>query len=210
MATSRSCGSANGTVGSTCSASRAKAASRRLLPPSMPMCSTSSGSTKRRGSLYVVASPEKATDRYLYRSRLDGTGAPERVSPAAAPGTHGYDLAPGGRLAFHTYSRLDQPPAVDVVELPSHRSLRTLTDTSKLVATLAPVLQPAVEFFTVDIGEGVTLDGWMLKPSTSIRRGAIPSSCTSTASRRVRRSPIAGAAAACCFTVRSPKRATSC
>src|SRR5207249_10174134 len=32
--------------------------------------------------LYFMASPGNATQRYLYRTRLDGTTAPERVSPA--------------------------------------------------------------------------------------------------------------------------------
>ncbi|MGQ0733626.1 MAG: S9 family peptidase [Acidobacteriota bacterium] len=117
------------------------------------------------GWLYVIASPEHAGQRYLYRSRLDGSGVPARVTPSDRPGTHGYDIAPGGRLAFHTYSRFDQPPATDVVELPSHRSLRALTDTAALGAALAPVVKPPVEFFPVDIGGGVVLDGWMLKPS---------------------------------------------
>ena len=54
-------------------------------------------------------------------SPLDGTGTPERVTPGDQPGTHGYDLAPGGRLAFHTVSRFDAPPRPDVVELPSHQ-----------------------------------------------------------------------------------------
>jgi dipeptidyl-peptidase-4 len=124
------------------------------------------GFDEAAGWIYVIASPERATERYLYRSRLDGSGVPERVTLAGAPGTHGYNLAPGGRLAFHTYSRIDQPPAVDVVELPSHKPLRALTDTTKLVASLTPVLKPPVEFFTVEVGDGVTLDGWMLKPST--------------------------------------------
>ena len=124
------------------------------------------GFDEAAGWIYVVASPERATERYLYRSRLDGSGVPERVTPAGASGTHGYDLAPGGRLAFHTYSRIDQPPAVDVIELPSHKPLRALTDTTKLVVSLTPVLKPPVEFFTVEVGDGVTLDGWMLKPST--------------------------------------------
>ena len=43
--------------------------------------------------------------------------------------------------------------------------LRTLTDTTALRKTLAPVLATPVEFFRVDVGGGVTLDGWMLKPS---------------------------------------------
>ena len=117
-----------------------------------------------RGWVYFLASPDNATQRYLYRARLDGTGTPDRVTPANQPGTHTYDAAPNAGFAFHTYSRFDQPPVMEVVELTTHRSLRTLTDTAALKAQLAPVLKRPVEFFTVDVSEGVTLDGWMLKP----------------------------------------------
>ena len=123
------------------------------------------GVDESRGVVYVEASPQNATQRHLYRSKLDGSGAPERVTPVSQPGTHSYDIAPDGRLAFHTYSRFDQPPAVDIVELGGHRSLRPLTDTKALTTTLATVITRPVEFFTVEIGEGVSLDGWMLKPS---------------------------------------------
>jgi dipeptidyl-peptidase 4 len=117
------------------------------------------------GWLYFLASPDDARSRYLYRARLDGSGAPEAVTPREHAGTHAYDVAPTGRIAFHTYSRFDQPPVVDVVELPGHRPLRVLTDTSALLAKLKPVVRPPVDFFRVDIGNAVTLDGWMLKPS---------------------------------------------
>ncbi|MGE4067134.1 MAG: DPP IV N-terminal domain-containing protein [Vicinamibacterales bacterium] len=122
------------------------------------------GLDEQGGWLYFMASPGNAGQRYLYRSRLDGSGTPERVTPAGQPGTHRYDVAPGGRLAFHTYSAFDRPPVTDVVDLPAHASRRTLTDTAALVTALEPVLVPPVEFFTVDIGGGVALDGWMLKP----------------------------------------------
>ena len=116
------------------------------------------------GWLYFAASPDRATDRYLYRAKLDGAGTPQRVTPAADRGTHGYDVAPGGRLAFHTASTFDRPPSTDVVDLPDHRALRPLTDVSALVAKLKPIVDPPVEFFTLDVGGGVTLDAWMLKP----------------------------------------------
>ncbi len=124
------------------------------------------GLDEENGWLYFLASPGKATERYLYRSKLDGSGTPERVSPADQPGTHAYDMAPGGRLAFHTWSRFDSPPVMDVVALPGHTSLRKLTDPSALKAKLTDVVKPPVEFLTVDIGGGVTLDGFMLKPSS--------------------------------------------
>ena len=123
------------------------------------------GVDEKGGWLYFRASPDNAAQRYLYRSKLDGSGVPERVTPEAQPGTHRYDVAPGGKLAFHTYSQFDRPPVTDVVELPSHKVVRTLTDPSAVVAKLQPVLRPPVEFFTVDIGGGVLLDGYMLKPS---------------------------------------------
>ncbi|MGH9384445.1 MAG: S9 family peptidase, partial [Vicinamibacterales bacterium] len=117
------------------------------------------------GWVYFIASPTAATERYLYRSKLDGTGTPERVTPGTQPGTHSYDIGPGGKLAFHTYSRFDQPPVTDVVDLSDHRVLRTLTDTTALVTKLAPIVKPPVEFFRIGIDGSVTLDGWMLKPS---------------------------------------------
>jgi dipeptidyl-peptidase-4 len=124
------------------------------------------GVDEASGWLYVTASPANATQAYLYRSRLDGSGTPERVTPATAPGTHTYVLSQDGRLAFHTASRIDVPPVTDIVSLPAHRTLRTLTDTTQLVSALAPVVATPTEFLTVDIGAGVTLDGWMLRPSS--------------------------------------------
>ncbi len=124
------------------------------------------GFDEKGGWLYFVASPQNAGQRYLYRSKLDGSGTPERVTPANQPGTHRYDIAPGGRMAFHTYSRFDSPPVTEVVDLPGHLALRALTDPAAVVTKLAPVLKPPVEFFTIDIGGGITLDGWMLRPST--------------------------------------------
>lgn len=120
---------------------------------------------ERRGWLYFLASPERATERHLYRSKLDGSGAPERVTPQDQPGTHTYTASEDGVRAFHTYSRIDRPPVTDIVELSAHRSLRGLTDTTELMRTLEPVLARPTKFFTVDIGSGVTLDGWMLEPA---------------------------------------------
>ena len=122
------------------------------------------GFDERSGHLYFIASPDKATERYLYRAHISGAGAPERVTPAGQTGTHSYTIAPGAGLAFHSYSRFDVPTTIDLVSLPAHRSIRPLTDTAALKAALAPVLQPPVEFFTVPVGDDTVLDGWMLKP----------------------------------------------
>jgi dipeptidyl-peptidase-4 len=132
------------------------------------------GTDEARGWLYFTASPDNPTQRYLYRSKIDGSGSPERVTPRDLPGTHTYDVAPGARFAFHTWSQIDRPPSIDLVELPSHRSLRALTDSSPLRTKLTDVVRPPAEFLKVDIGGGIVLDGWMLKPSTFDRSRKYP------------------------------------
>jgi dipeptidyl-peptidase-4 len=115
------------------------------------------------GWLYVAASPDNATQRYLYRVRLSG-GAPERLSPSDQPGTHRYRIAPRGDMAIHTYSSLSKVPVVGIVRLPGHERVRTLVDNEELKKRLEGVRLSSREFFRVDVGDGVALDGWIMKP----------------------------------------------
>jgi dipeptidyl-peptidase-4 len=117
------------------------------------------------GWLYYIASPESAVQRYLYRSRLDGKGKPERLTPAAAPGTHTYNISPDGRWAFHGYSKFDAPGQSDLIRLPEHKIARVFQDNADLKAKVAPILDGRTEMFQVDIGEGVKIDGWLIRPS---------------------------------------------
>ncbi len=56
------------------------------------------------GYVYFFASPENATQKYLYRTKLDGKGQPERLSPVNQSGTHNYNVSPSGSFAMHTFS----------------------------------------------------------------------------------------------------------
>jgi len=114
------------------------------------------------GWIYFLASPDNATQRYLYRVRIDG-GKEERVSPSTA-GTHGYQISPRGDVAIHTFSTFNHVPVTDVVRLPQHSSVRTLIDNQETQNRLAKLKPTATEFFKIDIGDGVQLDGWMIKP----------------------------------------------
>ncbi len=116
------------------------------------------------GWLYYRASPDNATQRYLHRIRLGGGGKPERVTPAGSPGTHSYLVSPDARWAIHTVSRFDTPPTTDLVRLPSHQVVRSLVDNAALRATVDTLITRPTEFFKVQVGEGVTLDGWMIRP----------------------------------------------
>ncbi len=118
---------------------------------------------ERGGWLYYVASPTNATQRYLYRARLDGGGA-ERVTPDGRPGTHDYNISPDGRWAVHTYSNFDTPPVADLIRLPGHETVRALAGPSKLHEAIKALKRRPAEFFRIDIGDGIELDGWCIKP----------------------------------------------
>jgi dipeptidyl-peptidase-4 len=116
------------------------------------------------GWIYFIASPDDPKTRYLYRSRLDGHGRAARLTPEGQTGTHSYQMSPDGRWAFHTYSRFGVPPTIELVRLPEHETVRTLVDNGRLRAAVDQLKRSPVEFFRVDIGDGVMIDGWMMKP----------------------------------------------
>jgi dipeptidyl-peptidase 4 len=116
------------------------------------------------GWLYFLASPDDPVREYLYRSRLDGQGVPERVTPPDAVGTNIYNIAPNGHWASHTLSSFTSPPRIGIVSLPGHQAARTLEDNHELEKKAAAILCCLPEFFKVKVANGVTLDGWMLKP----------------------------------------------
>jgi dipeptidyl-peptidase 4 len=116
------------------------------------------------GWVYYMASPENATQLYLYRSRIDGKGKPERVTPANQPGYHLYQLSTDGRWALHQYSSLGTPPVVEVVSLPKHQVVGTLVRNQRLRDAVARLRRGPAGFVKADAGNGLRLDGWVMKP----------------------------------------------
>jgi len=114
-------------------------------------------------AIYYSASPDNATQRYLYRAQLDGEKG-ERLTPDNQPGWHTYNISPDGKFAVHHYSTFMHRPIVQLISLPDHKVLRVLAANTKLCAKLDALKQPTVEFSRVDIGNGVQLDAWCLKP----------------------------------------------
>ena len=119
---------------------------------------------ERNGWFYFFASPDNATQRYLYRVRLDGAEAPERVTPEDQPGTHFYDFSPDLRWAFHTHSTFDTPPVTALVSLPDHRVVRVLEDNDEVRRRAEATISHPTEFMELDIGDGVVMDAWLIKP----------------------------------------------
>ena len=116
------------------------------------------------GWLYFYASPGNAAQRYLFRARLDGTGSAERVTPATESGWTGYNISPNRRWAIQTASSFGKPTKFSLLDLNSKSVVRTIVDNAKLQAKLDALQKGPHEFFPVDVGDGVSLDAWMMKP----------------------------------------------
>ena len=119
------------------------------------------------GWIYYIASPDNATQRYLFRVSLDGKAKIERISPADEVGSHGYQISDGAKYAIHTFSSFGNPPITDLVTLPDHNVVRKLVENKSLIEKVTAIKKGSTEFFKIDIGNGVLLDGWMIKPPSA-------------------------------------------
>ena len=122
------------------------------------------GLEEKTGWIYFLASPDNATQRYLWRIKLKGKEKAERLTPVNLPGTHIYQFSPGCLYAIHTYSRFTQPPLIDVIKVKNHQVMWTLVDNKRLRERLQILTQSQPAFFEVDISNGIKLDAWMIKP----------------------------------------------
>jgi dipeptidyl-peptidase-4 len=116
------------------------------------------------GWVYYIASPGDNTSRYLFRSPLRGEPKMERLTPASEPGFNQYNMSPDSNWAFHTFSAFAEPPSIDLISLPAHKSQRNIVENDKVAASLEATPRGDMEFFSVGIGDGVELDGWMMMP----------------------------------------------
>lgn len=126
--------------------------------------SQTSGVDESEGWFYYNASPDNGTQQYLFRVRLNGTGKPERITPTDQPGTHEYQVSPDAKWAFHTYSSWNRPPITELVQLPEHKVVRLLEDNKDLREKIESLHVQPKEFFQLDIGNGIVMDAWMIKP----------------------------------------------
>lgn len=117
---------------------------------------------EKNNYVYFMASPENATQLYLFRTKLDGKGKLEKLSPANEVGTHDYNISPYAKYAMHSFSSHKIFPASEWIALPGHTPL----DAAKSIANNMKVNEHSnVEFFKVTTDDGITLDAWMVKPA---------------------------------------------
>ncbi|HLF44963.1 MAG TPA: S9 family peptidase [Chitinophagaceae bacterium] len=118
---------------------------------------------EKKGLVYFYASPENATQKFLYRTKLDGSGPAERITPAGQEGVHSYEISPNGKFARHSFSNYYTAPLNEWVTLPDHKPFKPEEDISNKINPENKT-KSAVSYFKITTEEGVTMDGWLVKP----------------------------------------------
>ena len=118
---------------------------------------------EKSGYVYFMASPDNATQKYLYRTKLNGKGKAELLSPLNQIGTHDYIISSNAKLAWHSFSNHYTPTTTEWVALPDHSAL----DGHKVYHAVseADSTKSNVSFFKIKTEEGIEMDAWMAKPS---------------------------------------------
>ncbi|MET7255592.1 S9 family peptidase [Dyadobacter fermentans] len=119
---------------------------------------------EKNNAYYFMASPDNATQSYLYKTSLDGKGTPVRITPADQAGTHAYDISPLGKFGRHQFSNAKTSPLVEWISFPKHVSI----DPNNSIAQSKDKINSSkanIEFFKVKTDEGVEVDAWMVKPT---------------------------------------------
>ncbi|WP_346237875.1 S9 family peptidase [Niabella insulamsoli] len=115
------------------------------------------------GYIYFHASPKNATQKYLYRTRLNGSGNIELLTPEKYAGTNSYDVSPNAKYAVHNFSNYYTRPATAWIELSGHQPINEKNKIDEAMAAGARA-KSNVEFIKITTEDGVEMDAWMAKP----------------------------------------------
>ncbi|MET3113523.1 dipeptidyl-peptidase-4 [Pedobacter sp. CG_S7] len=118
---------------------------------------------EKNNTIYFIASPDNATQKYLYKTKLDGKGKLEMVTPSVFPGTHSYNISPDGLYALHSYQSANIRPLTEWMNMNTGNPLSMEGSITNQLAKVA-IAKNKVEFFKIKTEDGIEMDGWMKKP----------------------------------------------
>jgi dipeptidyl-peptidase-4 len=117
----------------------------------------------KEGEVYYLASPDNATQKYLYKTKLNGKGKNELLSPESLKGTHDYSFSSNGTYAQHTFTNHYTPYSSEFITVANYKAI---SDEESIVLNLETLeKEPTTEFFTITTADNVEMDGWMVKPT---------------------------------------------
>lgn len=110
-----------------------------------------------KGNLYYQAASPTPMDRVVYK--IDLKGVTTTVSEKS--GTNSANFSPDMTLAMFSYNDVATPP-IYTIKTADGRKIRTVLDNSSYKSRFSEI--PVKEFFTMT-SDGVTLNGYMIKPA---------------------------------------------
>jgi len=117
----------------------------------------------KEGYVYYLASPDNATQKYLYKSKLNGKGKNELLSPEGLKGTHDYSFSSNGKYAEHTFTNHFTPRTKEFITVSNQKAL---SEEESIVNKVKKFEEKATtEFFRIKTIDNVEMDGWMVKPT---------------------------------------------
>lgn len=117
--------------------------------------------TDAKGNIYYQAALPHPSQKAIYR--VDTKGKTTLLTPEK--GTHQAAFSSDYSFFVDHYSSVDRPAVVTICSGVDGRLQRTLEDNASLVKTLASYDMPKKEMITLEISSGVTLNGWVVKPT---------------------------------------------
>lgn len=132
--------------------------------------------------IYFTASPDNATQSYLYRVSIDKGNIvqlivntakkvidavtsinydPELVSPKELVGTHGYEISPNGKYARHFFSNYNTPRVSEWITLPDKKPVNASKSIASIIKTDD---KNDVEYVRLVTSDNIILDAWINKP----------------------------------------------
>jgi dipeptidyl-peptidase-4 len=112
--------------------------------------------------LFFYASPNNATQQYLYVKHWDTNQDAQLLTPIEQLGSHDYTISPNGTIAKHSFSNINIRPVDEWVSLPNHQAIGESTVNNALAKVKKNPNTP--QFFKVTTVDGIEMDAWMVKP----------------------------------------------
>ena len=113
------------------------------------------------GYIYYVAGETSPMERNLYAVRVDGYKK-RRISEGS--GTHGIDFSKGYKYYIDVKSEINKPYYI-TLHNGNGKQIRVLQDNQALNDKIAALDIKDAEFFSFETSEGVSLNGYMMKPA---------------------------------------------
>jgi len=117
----------------------------------------------KTGYVYFLASPDNATQKYLYRTKLDGNGKLELLSPSTLKGTHDYNISSTGKYALHFFSNHFTMPYREFISMTDYKPVNIKESIISKIDSLQ--VKTTTEFFKIKTKDSIEMDGWIVKPS---------------------------------------------